>query len=93
MDLDLNALNRSAPAAKPAAADLPAAPKLDRSRADFSLDSLTISEREFPLPGEVSEADEALPSGTLDRADALGRLITRAFDYPPPPPPPFLEDA
>ena len=93
MDLDLNALNRSLPTAKPLAADSSAVPQLNRPRADLSLDSLTISEREFPLPGEVSEADDEIPLGALDRADAIGRLVTRAFDYPPPPPPLFLDNA
>ena len=56
----------------------------------YAAQGLTVSKREFPLPGEVPESDEVanLPDDLLDRDDKLGKLMQQAFNFAPPPPPP-----
>lgn len=47
--------------------------------------ALTISNREN-ISLDPNEVEEALPAGALDRNDALGQLVTSAFNFSAPPP-------
>lgn len=84
---DLSAAAKAAPAQGPDRTDAAAG----LNAASYATQGLTISKREFPLPGEVLESDEVanLPDDLLDRDDKLGKLMQQAFNFAPPPPPPF----
>ena len=57
----------------------------------YTGEALTVSKREFPIPGESTETvdGDLLPEDTFNRKDLLGQYVGRAFDYPPPPRPAF----
>lgn len=84
---DLSSASKAAASQGPDRADAAAG----TPAATYAAQGLTVSKREFPLPGEVPENDEVanLPDDLLDRDDALGKLMQRAFNFAPPPPPPF----
>ena len=100
MELDFNQLSSPGFGRKDltSAAKTAASQSADRATAAagsnapaYAAQGLTVSKREFPLPGEVPESDEVanLPDDLLDRDDKLGKLMQQAFNFAPPPPPPF----